>query len=112
MSLVEIIANKVVEVASSAPSRIAVCAAYGVSCEGWLKVELFRGLVHALGSSDDTEILPEAQKIDLTVGTASEQVLLELKTFRSIPRSARFGERIPYASQDALFLSVVVSQPY
>lgn len=81
MSLVDTILGKVVEVASSGCSRIAVCARYGVSCEGWLKVELLHRLVETLASYDDIEIVSEAQNIDLTVRSVSEQVLLELKTF-------------------------------
>jgi len=79
--LVDTIIETVVKVVLSGRSRITVCAANGVSCEGWLKVELLRGLVDALGSTDATEILPEAQNVDLTVRRASDQVLLELKTF-------------------------------
>src|SRR5207245_5656086 len=79
--LMDSIIDTVVKVVLSGRARITVCAANGVSCEGWLKVELLRGLVDALGSTDATEILPEAQNVDLTVRRASDQVLIELKTF-------------------------------
>ena len=81
MLLADRILDKIVEVASSGRSRIAVCDLYGVSCEGWLKVELLRAFTATLLSSDNAEILPEHQNVDLTIRTASEEVLLELKTF-------------------------------
>ena len=80
MSLVDTITKTVIEVATSGKARVSVCAAFGVSCEGWLKVELLEALSVSLGSSD-TEILVEADNVDLTVQSASEKVLIELKTF-------------------------------
>jgi len=81
MSLVDSIIDKTVEIALSGRSRIATCAAYGVSCEWWLKTELLHALDEALTTSSEVEVLPEAKNIDLTVRTRTEQVLLELKTF-------------------------------
>ncbi len=81
MSFADTIIDKVVEAAISGRSRIAACAAHGSSCEGWLKVEILHRLVGLLSEISEMEILVEAQNIDLTVRTPSEQVLLELKTF-------------------------------
>lgn len=80
MSLLDQVIDKVVEVAVTGRSRIVVCAAYGISCEGWLKVEIVRALSSAV-AVDRTEILPEWQNIDLTIRSVSEKVLLQLKTF-------------------------------
>ncbi len=38
-----------------------------MSCEGWLKVELSMELLHTFGASDETEILPEMDDVDLTL---------------------------------------------
>ena len=81
MSLTDEIINKVVEVTLSGRSRIAVCAHYGISCEGWLKVEIISALTPLLANWLDLSIVPEADNVVLTVQTETEQVLLELKTF-------------------------------
>lgn len=81
MVLMDTILEKILEAASSGRSRIAVCASYGVSCEGWLKVELLHKLAVSIASTDDVEILPEAENIDITIRRDAERVLLELKTF-------------------------------
>ncbi|MDA2924506.1 hypothetical protein MYX65_07595 [Acidobacteria bacterium AH-259-L09] len=80
MSLVETITDTVIEVAASGNARISACAAFGVSCEGWLKVELLTALFDSVSLSD-TKLLSEADNVDLTVQSASEKVLIELKTF-------------------------------
>jgi len=81
MPLVDIVIDKTVELALSGRWRIATCAAHGVSCEGWLKVEVLHSLYEALGSFSEIEIIPEARNVDLTVQTRTERLLLELKTF-------------------------------
>lgn len=77
MSLVDTITDTVIEVATSGKAKVSVCAALGVSCEGWLKVELLK----ALFDLSDIEILVEVDNVDLTIQSASEKVLIELKTF-------------------------------
>ncbi len=62
-------------------SRIAVAAAFRVSCEGWLKVELLKSLWESFGNSETSEILPESDHFDLVVKSESQTVRIELKTF-------------------------------
>jgi len=64
-------------------SRIAICAGYGVSCEGWLKVELLDELTKAFYHDETIEILPEWKKHDLLIRRSlpAESYLIELKTF-------------------------------
>lgn len=81
MSLVDSIIREVLLVASSGRRQISVCASHGVSCEGWLKTELLCRFEESLALSDGVEIFPEAQNVDLTIRSTSEEVLLELKTF-------------------------------
>jgi len=61
--------------------KIGTCAAYCISCEGWLKVEILDALTHQFGKDDDVEILPEHKHVDLVVTRAKERVWIELKTF-------------------------------
>ena len=91
-SLANTIIAKAIEIATLGRSQIGICAAYGVSCEGWLKVELLRGLALKFQSSENVEIAPEAANIDLIVRAGAQQVLLELKTFPT--NSGRGGKPI------------------
>ena len=75
------IVKNVAEVATSGRSRIATCAAYGVSCEGWLKVELLQRFTRVLQAVPGADIEPELQNVDLTISTPSQRFLIELKTF-------------------------------
>ena len=81
MSLTTSIADRIVEVTLGGRSQIMTCAAYGISCEGWLKVELVRGFSQPHKLGDGIEILPERQNTDLVIRSPSEEVLLEIKTF-------------------------------
>ena len=81
MSLVDSIIERVIEVTRVGRARIVVSGVFGVSCEGWLKVELLKGLWEMLGDSPEQEILPEADNIDLAVKADRQWVRIELKTF-------------------------------
>jgi hypothetical protein len=80
-SIVDTIAERVVEVVLSGRSRVIVCAAHRISCEGWLKVESLRSLVEGFSTATGTDVRPERANVDLTVQSPSERVLIELKTF-------------------------------
>jgi hypothetical protein len=80
MELVEIV-EIIRETTRGLSSRISVCAAAGVSCEGWLKVELLHAFTLKVGAADGVEIVPEQQRVDLVVSHPGGKVLLELKTF-------------------------------
>lgn len=67
--------------ARGSTSRIGVCAAAGVSCEGWLKVELLHAFTLKFGDEAGVEIVPEQQHVDLVVSHPRGKLLLELKTF-------------------------------
>ncbi len=103
MSLTDQIIDRVVEVILSGRSRIVVCAHYGVSCEGWLKVELLTGLTPLLAHWPDMTIVPEANQVDLTIQTKTDQVLLELKTFPT--NYGRGGKPITNFVQDVVTIS-------
>ncbi len=77
----DIIFGKMVDVLKEGRSRIVVCTAYRMSCEGWLKVELVRGLSEALLEAGDIQILPEEDRVDVVVQTSENRILVELKTF-------------------------------
>ena len=80
MELAEVV-ETVRETVRGSSSRISVCAASGVSCEGWLKVELLHAFVSKFGDADGVEIVPEQQRVDLVVSHPQGKLLLELKTF-------------------------------
>jgi len=71
--------RRIVELAISGRNRIAACAVWRISCEGWLKVEILHSLAEIIERPDD--IGPEEENVDLTVRRESEKVLIELKTF-------------------------------
>lgn len=89
MPMVDSIMDNIVNIASLGHSKVAGCADYGVSCEGWLKVELLHDLHELYAASNYIEIAPEKQNIDLT---KSRHLLLELKTFPT--NYGRTGEPI------------------
>jgi hypothetical protein len=80
MELAEVL-RTIRETVRSSSSRISVCAAAGVSCEGWLKVELLHAFASKFGDADGVEIVPEQQHVDLVVSHPQGKLLLELKTF-------------------------------
>lgn len=81
MPLAEVVANGIAALAHACSERISTCAAHGISCEGWLKVGLIHRLSDPAAPFGSVDIIAEKNHVDLTFETASERVLLELKTF-------------------------------
>lgn len=81
MALAETVADRIVDVVKEGRSRIAVSAAFRVSCEGWLKIEILKSLWESFGDSETNEILPESEHFDLVVKADGQTVRIELKTF-------------------------------
>jgi len=80
MALLEAVCDEIVQVFQSSQPRIALCSAYRISCEGWLKIELLLRLDEVF-SSDICTVACEANRVDLSVSLPDENVLIELKTF-------------------------------
>jgi len=81
MALVDLVVEKIAQVVKEGRARIAVSAAFRVSCEGWLKIELLKSLWESLGDSETSEVLPESGHFDLVVKANDQTVRIELKTF-------------------------------
>ena len=81
MELVDHVVDRITEVVNEGRMRIAECAASGVSCEGWLKIELLKSLSESLSETGANEIITEADHFDLVVTTDSQTIRIELKTF-------------------------------
>lgn len=102
MSLMGRIADEIIDVCLSGRSCISTCSSFGISCEGWLKVELLNRFILLTDQWNLTDILPEYQNIDLVLRTHSEEVLIELKTF---PTNYRRGGGKPITN----FIDSVIS---
>ena len=80
MALIDSVCDEIVQVFQASQQRIALCGAYRISCEGWLKIELLLRLDEVF-SSDTPSVACEANRVDLSVSSHGETVLIELKTF-------------------------------
>lgn len=81
MVSVDEITEMTVDICKRNLATIRACAAYGVSCEGWLKVELIRELATKYLAREDIEIKPEFRNTDIVINTPDSDLLIELKTF-------------------------------
>jgi hypothetical protein len=81
MALVDVVAERIVEVVRVGASRIAVCAVFRVSCEGWLKIELLKSFCELFGHSETNGVLSESDHFDLVVKSDGQTARIELKTF-------------------------------
>lgn len=86
------VVEKIGEVSRLGKPKLELCAAYGISCEGWWKIELLSSLSEAFRENQSVQLLPEwqwkmkdiprKQSVDIVVEAGQKRrVLLELKTF-------------------------------
>src|SRR5437016_5944678 len=80
MALIDSVCDEIVQVLRSSQQKIALCSKYRISCEGWFKIELLWRLDEVF-SSDTASVAAEANRVDLSVSSAGESVLIELKSF-------------------------------
>lgn len=82
MDLSRLVCEAFEQVVQDGISRISQCATEGISCEGWLKVELLHRLSSSEGAGGElTRVYPERGNVDLTIHGLGQEALLELKTF-------------------------------
>lgn len=77
------VARTTAEVLRRGADRLGLVSACRVSCEGWLKVELLNALDDSDWVDDQAgiEVIPELDRVDLTIRLPTYRLLIELKTF-------------------------------